>query len=108
MPAKLENADLSSEEFGVRFAHFRQEVRAHAGCEEREKAVEFPALEAGCTTEQRQYGAAAENGQSLADGRRGGSHAPRTPPLPVRPCCSGRWDPSPPCWTGPATHSAHA
>jgi hypothetical protein len=49
--AELEKTDLSSEEFDVQFAQFQQDVLAHAG---REEAMEFPALEAGCTPEQRQ------------------------------------------------------
>ncbi|MEV7817666.1 hemerythrin domain-containing protein [Streptomyces flaveolus] len=49
--AELEKMDLSSEEFDVQFAQFQQDVLAHAG---REEAMEFPALEAGCTPEQRQ------------------------------------------------------
>ncbi|CAL9325280.1 hypothetical protein [Streptomyces sp. SudanB52_2052] len=43
--------DLSSREFDVQFAQFEQEVLAHARHEE---AEEFPALESGCTPEQRQ------------------------------------------------------
>ncbi|MER7482622.1 hemerythrin domain-containing protein [Streptomyces sp. NPDC126510] len=49
--AELEKMDLSSQEFDVRFPQFQQDVLAHAG---REEAVEFPALESGCTPEQRQ------------------------------------------------------
>jgi hemerythrin superfamily protein len=49
--AELEKMDLSSEEFNLRFAQFEQDVLAHA---EHEETEEFPALEAGCTPEQRQ------------------------------------------------------
>ncbi|MEU6548451.1 hemerythrin domain-containing protein [Streptomyces sp. NPDC046859] len=49
--AELKKMDLSSDEFDVQFAQFQQDVLAHAG---REEAMEFPALEAGCTPEQRQ------------------------------------------------------
>lgn len=49
--AQLEKMDLSSSEFDARFARFEQDVLAHARHEETE---EFPALESGCTSEQRQ------------------------------------------------------
>ncbi|MEU7423779.1 hemerythrin domain-containing protein [Streptomyces sp. NPDC040750] len=49
--AELEKMDLSSQDFDVQFAQFQQDVLAHAG---REESLEFPALEGGCTPEQRQ------------------------------------------------------
>ncbi|WP_030423353.1 hemerythrin domain-containing protein [Streptomyces sp. NRRL F-5065] len=48
--AELERLDVSSAEFDTRFSRFEQDVLAHARHEEME---EFPAIESGCTPEQR-------------------------------------------------------
>jgi hemerythrin superfamily protein len=49
--AQLEKMDLSSSEFEAQFAQFEVDVLSHA---EHEETEEFPALESGCTSEQRQ------------------------------------------------------
>ncbi|PNG18170.1 hemerythrin domain-containing protein [Streptomyces cahuitamycinicus] len=48
--ARLEKLDVNSPEFDVQLAQFQQDVLSHAQHEETE---EFPALESGCTPEQR-------------------------------------------------------